>query len=187
MKLLLNILLSLCFLASFTACGDQTVTFDDQWKLDNEKQFEKIASDPAYKDNKIKALSGKDAYIVYKSLEKADDDSPRPAFTDYVKVYYTGWYKFDWSQGDTYPGDDGDTFTNKREFVYSRDNIPSTLAVSSGIVEGLSLALQHMKVGDKWEIWVPWSLGYGSSGYASLNIKGDTTLVYEVELVEIVE
>jgi FKBP-type peptidyl-prolyl cis-trans isomerase FklB len=40
-----------------------------------------------------------------------------------------------------------------------------------------------MKVGDIWEIWVPWELGYGSSGSGS--IPGYTTLVFEIELMEI--
>jgi len=42
-----------------------------------------------------------------------------------------------------------------------------------------------MQVGDKWEVWIPWKLGYGESG--SGTIKGYSTLVFEIELVAIVE
>jgi FKBP-type peptidyl-prolyl cis-trans isomerase len=42
-----------------------------------------------------------------------------------------------------------------------------------------------MQVGDKWEIWIPWMLGYGETGNNS--IPGYTTLVFEIELLEIVE
>jgi peptidylprolyl isomerase/FKBP-type peptidyl-prolyl cis-trans isomerase FklB len=55
----------------------------------------------------------------------------------------------------------------------------------NGVVDGFSTALQHMQVGDKWEIWIPWKLGYGESGNNS--IQGYTTLVFEIELVAIVE
>lgn len=53
----------------------------------------------------------------------------------------------------------------------------------NGVIDGFSTALQHMKEGDIWEIWVPWELGYGSSGSGS--IPGYTTLVFEIELMEI--
>ncbi len=41
-----------------------------------------------------------------------------------------------------------------------------------------------MKVGDKWEVWMPWKLAYGEAGNSS--IQGYTTLVFEIELVSIV-
>ena len=51
------------------------------------------------------------------------------------------------------------------------------------VVDGFSTALQHMKVGDKWEVWMPWRLGYGANG--SNAIPAHTTLVFEIELLEI--
>ncbi|MFA7065782.1 MAG: FKBP-type peptidyl-prolyl cis-trans isomerase, partial [Dysgonamonadaceae bacterium] len=53
----------------------------------------------------------------------------------------------------------------------------------SGVVDGFSTALQHMKEGDKWEVWIPWQLGYGERGQSP--IPGYTTLVFEIELVEV--
>ena len=87
---------------------------------------------------------------------------------------------------DTYPNDKGETITNKYIFdsTENRNNIPSTFTVS-GLIDGYRTALQHMQVGDKWEIWIPWNLGYGASG--SSNIPGYTALVFEVELVSIVK
>jgi FKBP-type peptidyl-prolyl cis-trans isomerase len=38
-------------------------------------------------------------------------------------------------------------------------------------------------VGDKWEVWIPQELGYGTTG--SGEIPGYSTLVFEMELVEI--
>jgi len=109
-------------------------------------------------------------------------------------VQYTGWYKIDWTKPDTYTDEDGKLIKNKQIFdsTANRGNIPSTLKVATsinpydgGIIDGFSTALQHMDVGDKWEVWIPWQLGYGSS--ASGTIPAYTTLVFEIELVSIVE
>jgi peptidylprolyl isomerase/FKBP-type peptidyl-prolyl cis-trans isomerase FklB len=43
-----------------------------------------------------------------------------------------------------------------------------------------------MQEGDKWEIWIPWNLGYGASENTSGNIPAYTTLVFEIELVGII-
>lgn len=68
-----------------------------------------------------------------------------------------------------------------------RENSDDPLETSvSGVVDGWTTALQHMHEGDIWEVWVPYQLGYGVSGYGD-NIKPYTTLVFQVEVKEIVE
>jgi peptidylprolyl isomerase/FKBP-type peptidyl-prolyl cis-trans isomerase FklB len=56
--------------------------------------------------------------------------------------------------------------------------------VGNELIDGFSTALQHMEVGDKWEVWIPWQLGYGAIGQRE--IKAYSTLVFEIELVDIV-
>jgi peptidylprolyl isomerase/FKBP-type peptidyl-prolyl cis-trans isomerase FklB len=121
---------------------------------------------------------------MYKEIESGEGATPY--FTDQVKVLYTGWFKREWSKSDTYTDDKGNSIYNKIIFdsTSNRNDIPSIFAVN-GVVDGFSTALQHMQVGDKWEIWIPWKLGYGESGNNS--IQGYTTLVFEIELVAIVE
>jgi len=96
-------------------------------------------------------------------------------------VLYTGWYKNIWSKPDTYVDEKGNIISNK--VIFDSTNIALTIPVS-GVVDGFSTALQHMQEGDKWEVWIPWWLGYGESGSGS--IKGYTTLVFEIELVKVV-
>jgi FKBP-type peptidyl-prolyl cis-trans isomerases 1 len=180
MKKKLFIISGIIAAVMFASC-DKTETFDDTWKLDNEAQFAKIAADLSY--TKLESKSG-NGFIMYKEIQSGDGDTPY--FNDKVKVLYTGWYKNIWLQPDSYTDDKGNLITNKIIFdsTANRNNIPSTFTVS-GLVDGFTTALQHMQVGDKWEIWIPWKLGYGSSG--STSIKGYTTLVFEVELVDIVQ
>jgi len=46
--------------------------------------------------------------------------------------------------------------------------------------------LQLMKVGGKWELYIPYNLAYGSRG-AGRVIKPYSTLVFQIELLEIVK
>lgn len=179
MRFSLSLLSTVCMAILFIACNEND-TSDDMWRLDNEVQFAAIAANPEY--TKINSQSGK-GFIMVKEIQSGNGATPY--FTDPVKVLYTGWYKNIWSEPDTYTDDKGNIIYNKVIFdTTSNNNIARTFAVN-GVVDGFSTALQHMQEGDKWEVWIPWKLGYGESGSAS--IKGYTTLVFEIELVEIVE
>ncbi|SCD20777.1 FKBP-type peptidyl-prolyl cis-trans isomerase [Proteiniphilum saccharofermentans] len=188
MKKQLSLIFSFCAIILFASC-DKTETFDDQWKNANEAQFAKIAADSRYTRINSASTAG---YIMVKEIEPGDGETPY--FTDRVRVLYTGWFKTDWSEErDTYTDDRGETIINKIIFdsTDNRNNIPSTFYVdpsrSNIVTDGLSTALQHMQVGDKWEIWIPWNLGFGSSGYSAYRIESYTTLVFEIELVSIVK
>ena len=181
-RLNLSIFLMISAVILFSSC-DETETFDDKWKQENETQFAAIAANAAY--TKLNSQSG-NGFVMYKEIESGEGATPY--FTDQVKVLYTGWYKSIWSEPDTYLDDKGNTIYNKIIFdsTSNRNDIPSTMVISnSSVPDGLMTALQHMQVGDKWEVWIPWKLGYGEAGNSS--IKGYTTLVFEIELVAIVE
>jgi peptidylprolyl isomerase/FKBP-type peptidyl-prolyl cis-trans isomerase FklB len=179
-RLNLSIFLMMSAVILFSSC-DETETFDDKWKQENETQFAAIAANAAY--TKLNSQSG-NGFVMYKEIESGEGATPY--FTDQVKVLYTGWFKREWSKPDTYTDDKGNSIFNKIIFdsTSNRNDIPSVFAVN-GVVDGFSTALQNMKVGDKWEVWIPWKLGYGESGSGS--IQAYTTLVFEIELVAIVE
>ena len=57
-----------------------------------------------------------------------------------------------------------------------------------GGVRGLSEALQLMREGDKWEVFVPFALAFGDEGWAGRGaaaVPPRTTVVYTVELREV--
>jgi FKBP-type peptidyl-prolyl cis-trans isomerase FklB len=74
--------------------------------------------------------------------------------------------------------------TNGSEFDSSyKRNQPASFTVN-GVIRGWTEALQLMKEGDKWELIIPPDLGYGSKGAGNI-IPPDSTLIFEVELIEI--
>ncbi len=60
---------------------------------------------------------------------------------------------------------------------------PASFPVN-GVIKGWTEALQLMKVGDKWRLYVPSDLAYGSRG-AGAKIPPFTPLIFEVELISI--
>lgn len=51
------------------------------------------------------------------------------------------------------------------------------------LIDGWIIALQHMHVGDKWEIYIPADKGYGKASQPG--IPGGSTLIFEIELLGI--
>ena len=72
---------------------------------------------------------------------------------------------------------------NGREFDNSwKRGCPEAFRVN-GLIEGFQIALLNMRVGDRWIVYIPYSLGYGK--WASGPIPAFSTLVFEIELISI--
>lgn len=114
------------------------------------------------KENVVTLSSG----LQYKIIIAGD--GPLPKATDTVECHYKGTLI------------DGTEFDSS----YSRGK-PATFQVS-GVIQGWIEALQMMKVGSKWELYIPPELAYGDRGAGPL-IKPGATLIFEVEVLGIVE
>jgi len=93
---------------------------------------------------------------------------PMPTAKDTVKTHYRG------------------TLINGTEFdsSYSR-NRPAEFPVG-GVIAGWTEALQKMKVGAKWKLFIPSKLAYGPRGTGA-DIGPNSTLIFDIELLEIVK
>jgi len=94
-------------------------------------------------------------------------NGPIPTATDKVKVHY---------HGSLINGTVFDSSVNRGE--------PATFGVTQ-VISGWVEALQLMPVGSKWKLFIPSNLAYGAQG-AGQQIGPHTTLVFEVELIEII-
>lgn len=94
-------------------------------------------------------------------------DGPTPTREHQVQAHYRGTFI------------DGEEFDSS----YGRGE-PSTFPVT-GVIAGWTEALLRMKVGDKWQLFVPSELAYGAQGRPG--IPPHATLIFEVELVAIEE
>jgi len=89
-----------------------------------------------------------------------------PAATDKVTVHYHGMLI------------DGTVFDSSVD-----RGQPATFPVN-GVIQGWVEALQLMKEGDKWKLFIPADLAYGERG-AGADIGPFSTLIFEVELLKI--
>lgn len=100
--------------------------------------------------------------LQYEVLEEGEGEQPQP--TDQVRVLYTG------------------TLIDGTEFDSSGDT-PTQFGVG-GVIAGFSEALQLMREGARYRIVIPSDIAYGPGG--SGRIGPNSTLIFEIELVEIV-
>ena len=104
--------------------------------------------------------------VVYQEVQAGTGDSPKP--TDKVKVHYTGKLT------------DGTTFDSSVD-----RGQPATFPLN-GVIKCWTEGLQQMKVGGKAKLYCPSDQAYGDQG-SPPKIKPGATLVFDVELLEIVK
>ncbi len=94
-------------------------------------------------------------------------EGEKPMATDTVSVHYHGTFI------------DGSIFDSSVE-----RGEPATFGLNQ-VIPGWTEGLQHMTVGSKYKFYIPYNLAYGERGRSS--IPGYSTLVFEVELLDIVK
>jgi FKBP-type peptidyl-prolyl cis-trans isomerase FklB len=116
-------------------------------------------------DNKTKpGVKTTASGLQYKVLKEGNGATPKE--TDTVKVNYRGTLV------------DGTEFDSS----YKRGE-PATFPVNR-VIKGWTEALQLMKVGSKYQLFIPATLAYGERG-AGAQIPGNAALIFEVELLDV--
>lgn len=102
--------------------------------------------------------------IYYKVLAEGKNDGVHPSPRSIVTAHYTG-RTIDGKQLDS-----------------SRGGAPLAVRLCD-LIEGWIIAMQHMCVADKWEVYIPSDMGYGK--FSQPGIPGGSTLIFEIELLGI--
>ena len=114
-------------------------------------------------------------YVYCKVLESGDGISP--FYTDSVSANY---------RGQLIPLLEGTvvTFDQSYKGELNKDvAVPATFGLGTNLIAGWNIALQHMREGDRWQVYIPSNLGYGLEGYN--NIPGYSTLCFDIHLVKV--
>lgn len=126
------------------------------------EEGEKFLAENKTKSGVITTESGLQYQVV------TEGNGERPTATDRVKVHYTG------------------TLLDGTKFDSSVDRgEPAEFGVNQ-VIKGWTEGLQLMTVGSKYIFWIPSDLAYGDRQAGEL-IKPNSTLKFEVELLEIVK
>jgi FKBP-type peptidyl-prolyl cis-trans isomerase FklB len=126
----------------------------------NKVEGEKFLVDNKKKEGIKTTTSG----LQYKVIK--DGTGKTPKATDTVKTHYRG------------------TLINGTEFDSSyKRNEPAEFPVN-GVIKGWTEALQLMKEGAKWQLFIPSDLAYGERG-AGKDIGPNSTLIFEIELLSV--
>jgi FKBP-type peptidyl-prolyl cis-trans isomerase FklB len=126
----------------------------------NLKEGEAFLQENAKREGVVALPSG----LQYEVIEEGTGKSPKPG--DEVTVHYRGTLV------------DGTVFDSS----YERGE-PVTFPVE-GVIPGWTEALQLMKEGAKWKLFIPPSLAYGERGAGQV-IGPNATLLFEVELISV--
>lgn len=199
---------TLCFLLPlaallFASCEEvQEASKYDNWQARNEAFIDSIARETGglIIDSEEKAaavevgrlfaiattagtMSG-DQYVYCKKIT-ANPDGRRPLYTESVSAYYYGTL----ITGDRFDGNftgysalDQGTL-NATDKAPTEFDAPSEFSVS-GVIAGWTAALQLMKTGERWMLYIPYQSGYGTSGSGS--IPGYSALAFDIILDDIV-
>ena len=96
-----------------------------------------------------------------------EGDGPQPNADDQVVVHYTGKLI------------DGTVFDSSED-----RGVPATFGVTQ-VIPGWVEALQLMKAGSTWRLFIPSALAYGPQGAGNI-IGPNATLIFDVSLIEVV-
>ena len=102
--------------------------------------------------------------LQYKVVTEGSGPMPKP--TDYVTVKYRG------------------TTIDGKEFDASDKHGGTANFPVNGVIPGWTEALQKMKVGSTWQLYIPSDLAYADQG-AGADIPPGSTLIFDVTLVSI--
>jgi len=114
-------------------------------------------------------------------------EGEKPKTGSKVNVYYAGYF----TTGDLFDTNIKELavlynkFDKRREAMGGYNPTPMDYSPDSRMIPGFKEGLQLMKVGDKTILFIPSHLAYGPQGYGP--IPPDTDLIFELEMVDIVE
>ena len=127
---------------------------ESQYKTRNQEFLQEYAQRPGVKT----LFNG----VMYRIITKGN--GPKPSPKSHIAVYYTG------------------KLINGKVFDQTQKGRPATFRLGE-LITGWNTALREMPAGSRWEIVIPYHLGYGSRSVGA--IKAFSTLIFDVTLLDV--
>lgn len=145
-----------------------------------------------FQENEIAKVTEINKKLAVTNLEKSNKFLAENKTKPNVKTLSSGLQYIELTSGKGSPPKLGDevtvnyrgTLIDGTEFDSSYKRKESTTFELANLIPGWQEALQLMKPGSKWKIYVPPELGYGDKG-AGRVIEPNATLIFEIELVKV--
>ena len=169
----------------------------DNWQARNERFFASL-EDSMQQDaahwQRFQTVTATDAptdptkYIYVKRLRSDDEvrevndalnwetSDEKPLYTDSVRVAYRGRL----IPSASHPN--GLSFDYTYVGAYDRATTATKRFLVQGMVEGFTTALVNMKRGERWMVYIPHQLGYGSTEQNT--IPAYSTLIFDIDLFD---
>lgn len=174
-----------------TACDETSEENEyDNWEVRNKAYLDSIAnvaqtnasgdwkmlkSYTLPSDQAGSSLLAKDPldYVFVKVLKSGTGATP--LYNDTVRVHYRGSYI------------NGTVFDQSYKGTLDLNTAMPSKFQTSALINGWTTALQQMKEGDSWMVYIPWSLAYGPGTMASSSssILEYSMLVFSLDLVKV--
>lgn len=124
------------------------------------------------------STAGVNTDYIYAKVLETGDGTTSPLYSDSVRVSYRGRL----IPSVTYP--EGDVFDQTYVGNFNIRTTGVLDGVAGDFKEGFSTALQAMHKGDRWRVYVPYALGYGSQ--SQTGIPAYSVLVFDVALIDFI-
>lgn len=142
---------------------ERTMQRQQEEAVVNRQESEEFLAQNAERESVMVTDSG----LQYRILEEAD--GPSPSATSDVRVHYRG------------------TLINGEEFDSSYRRGDPVEFNLSGVIEGWTEGVQLMQTGSTYEFFLPPDLGYGNQPPSGSIIPPGAVLIFEVELLDILD
>ena len=118
---------------------------------------------------------------IYVRILKKGTGTESPLGSDSCRIFYYGTLM----PSASYPS--GYVFTHSGqssiyEEIFNRNIATPSTRKATSFVRGFATALMRMHIGDRWRVYVPYSLGYKDSEDNS-SIPAYSTLIFDIELI----
>lgn len=191
-SILAYLLMLVTVLFGLTACSEDDNKEEEfpDWKAKNEAYFENL-----YNATKQKIASGDTTWKIFKSWSKAETKTEEPTeyiivhvlnegsgsgypfYTDSVRIHYSGRLL----PSVSYP--EGFNFDKSWKGEYNLSTMTPRTGVVNGFIDGFTTALLNMRIGDRWEVYMPHQLAYGKEKMSSTHaIPPYSTLIFDITL-----